>query len=637
MYEIFKKVTDTILSLILLIFISPLFLIISFAIRIESVGPAIFSQKRVGKNKKEFTMYKFRTMYIDSPDNIASRKFKNIDDYITPIGRVLRKTSLDELPQLLNILRGEMSFIGPRPVVPTEKDLIALRETLNVYDVYPGVTGWAQVNGRDLVPPSEKATLDGLYANSVSLLLDVEILIRTVIVVLRRQNHVEGDQVISYESFLRNEPINKKSILILCKHFYPEYITSARLPYETAISLVEDGFKVNVISGYPKEYHTDGKVPSIEIHKNIAIRRLKYIQLKRSSFLGRLINYFSYTFAVLLNINRLKQYDSIIVYSTPPVLPIVAAWASKLFGVKLVFVSYDVYPEIALETHSIGENGVIHKVMNYINNFSFREIDKVVALSDDMKDKLLSIRPNLKDAQVEVIPNWYTDRSTKTEDNAFENDLFSELNPRENLIISYFGNMGIAQDLNTLLEAIKYLQDKENIKFLFAGHGNKVEKIKKYKKDNKLNNIFIFDYLHGQDFEDALSISDILVVTLKKELSGLAVPSRVYSFMMSGKPIISIMGKDTYISKELINKDIGYCIEPNDIEGLIQIIEVLKNNQIERVKKGKNARKLFKEKYNKNISTAKYVNLMHELFDIPQSSSMPSEAENVVIEELKEN
>lgn len=160
--------------------------IIALLILLEDGAPVLFRQTRVGKGEKPFTLYKFRSMRKDAP-NVASRDLKNPEQYLLKTGKILRKTSLDELPQLFNILRGEMSVVGPRPLIPAEEKIHLLRRQYGVYDVRPGVTGWAQVNGRDKLPLKHKAMLDKFYVDHRGIYLDLRILKRTVFYVFERR------------------------------------------------------------------------------------------------------------------------------------------------------------------------------------------------------------------------------------------------------------------------------------------------------------------------------------------------------------------------------------------------------------------------------------------------------------------
>lgn len=191
-YPYVKRLTDIVLSLIGLIVLSPLFLFLSLVIKIESEGPVFFKQKRVGKGKTYFHILKFRTMRIDTPSDMPTHLLENPQAYITKIGRFLRKTSLDELPQIINILKGEMSIIGPRPALWNQYDLIEERDKYGANDVYPGLTGWAQINGRDELPIDIKAGLDGEYVQKMGLIMDMKCFLRTIVSVLKSDGVVEG-------------------------------------------------------------------------------------------------------------------------------------------------------------------------------------------------------------------------------------------------------------------------------------------------------------------------------------------------------------------------------------------------------------------------------------------------------------
>ena len=192
MYTFIKRVIDIILSLIGLIILSPVFLILIIVIKVDSKGPILFKQKRVGINKTHFNMLKFCTMRIDTPKDIPTHLLENPEQYITKVGKFLRKTSLDELPQIINILAGSMTIIGPRPALWNQDDLIVERDKYGVNDVRPGLTGWAQINGRDELPIEVKARLDGEYVKRRGFGLDVKCFFGTIVKVLRRDGVVEG-------------------------------------------------------------------------------------------------------------------------------------------------------------------------------------------------------------------------------------------------------------------------------------------------------------------------------------------------------------------------------------------------------------------------------------------------------------
>lgn len=188
-----KRFFDFLFSLLALIILSPVILILSLLVLVSSGRPVIFKQERVGYGNKLFTIYKFRTM----KDGMRQTRTEDLTDEevendITFVGKILRKLSLDELPQLLNILKGDMSFVGPRPLIPQEDEIRKLREKYNVYSVRPGITGWAQVNGRDFISDEQKAALDREYVEKHSLLMDIKIMLKTVWVVLAGKDVADG-------------------------------------------------------------------------------------------------------------------------------------------------------------------------------------------------------------------------------------------------------------------------------------------------------------------------------------------------------------------------------------------------------------------------------------------------------------
>jgi len=181
-----KRFLDVTLAVAALVALSPLFLLVATAVRLTSPGPALFHTERIGRDNRRFRMFKFRSMRTDTPQ-VATHLMKDPAIFLTPIGGFLRKTSIDEIPQLLNVLRGEMSLVGPRPALFNQDDLVALRTENGVHTLMPGVTGWAQVNGRDELPIPVKVQLDEYYLHNQSLLLDMKILWLTVVKVFRTE------------------------------------------------------------------------------------------------------------------------------------------------------------------------------------------------------------------------------------------------------------------------------------------------------------------------------------------------------------------------------------------------------------------------------------------------------------------
>ena len=192
MYACIKRGIDFVLSLLGLAVLSPVFLALIIAIKIDSPGPILFRQKRVGIHKTHFAILKFRTMRIDTPKDVPTHLLQNPEQYITKVGRFLRKTSLDELPQIINILKGDMAIVGPRPALWNQYDLIEERDKYGANDIRPGLTGWAQINGRDELEIPVKARFDGEYVEKIGPRMDLRCFFGTFLSVLRGDGVVEG-------------------------------------------------------------------------------------------------------------------------------------------------------------------------------------------------------------------------------------------------------------------------------------------------------------------------------------------------------------------------------------------------------------------------------------------------------------
>lgn len=192
LYLPWKRFFDILCSLLAIIVFSPLYIVLAILVKATSKGPIFFKQKRIGKYKKTFNILKFRTMRIDTPKDVATHLLDDPAKYITKVGKFLRKTSLDEIPQAFNILVGQMSVVGPRPALWNQDDLVEERDKYHANEIVPGLSGWAQCNGRDTLPIPEKAKLDGEYVKRFNIWFDIRIIFKTFFQAFRGKDEVEG-------------------------------------------------------------------------------------------------------------------------------------------------------------------------------------------------------------------------------------------------------------------------------------------------------------------------------------------------------------------------------------------------------------------------------------------------------------
>lgn len=408
--------------------------------------------------------------------------------------------------------------------------------------------------------------------------------------------------------------MKKNDVLILCQYFHPEYVSSAVLPYQTAEDLVKKGFKVKVVCGYPKEYLEGGNIRKKEVINGIQIHRLKYLQLSRKSKIGRLINYFSFFLSVVFHWFLLVDNKCTIVYSNPPVLPFITSLNKKIFGIKYIFVSYDIYPDVALVTNQIRKDSFIHKMMTKINQMTDKTVDQVIALSMDMKDYLLQSRKSIAEEKITVVPNWYDDYQLNVTSDIKDKEI-SELRKKYKVIVLYSGNMGICQDMDTILEAAKRLKENKDIAFVFTGHGQKKESLEKQANDENLRNIIFYDFLKGEQYVDMLKAADCHIVSLESGIEGICVPSKTYSYMAIGRPLIAIMNSNTDIARDINEHGLGCAINPGDSKQLEKYILFLLSNP-EKIKAiSAKARSVYLEKYTRSHCTDKYYEVVERVIN----------------------
>lgn len=399
----------------------------------------------------------------------------------------------------------------------------------------------------------------------------------------------------------------ERDILFLCQFFYPEYNSSATLPFDTARYLAQSGYSVGALCGYPREYNIGGEVPVRETKDGVSIRRLHYMQLNRRSKLGRLINYFSFTLSVLLHIFEIKDYRAVIVYSNPPVLPIAAILANRLFKTKIIFVSYDVYPEVAYASGSLREGSTVSNVMQRINRSLFQRAESVVALTDEMREYLLRSRPELSADRVVTISNWAHEATAGSKSAARAELGYTD----EDFIVAYFGNIGICQDETALIQAMNQLADHKNIKFSIAGHGNKMPSVRQAAE--RLPNVRICDFLTGTAFEHAVAASSCGIVSLEKGLTGMCAPSKYYSYLQGGLPIIAVTEANSYLAREAQKERVGKTVLVGDGNSLAAEILALYASPIEVQEMSVRAENLYRAKYQMSIALDKYLILLRKI------------------------
>lgn len=573
-----KPALDKILSFSALILLSPLYAIISIAVYLDDPGPVFFTQKRVGKDGRLFELHKYRTMLLSAPHDVPTHQLKNPTQYITGIGKFLRKTSLDELPQIWDIFRGKMSIIGPRPALWNQEDLVEEREKYGANNVLPGLTGWAQINGRDELEIFEKAKFDGEYVKHLkqggiqALFFDAKCFVGTVASVLKKNGVVEGgtgriNGEQSMEGFDSEDGGSKKSILVVCQYYYPEPFRITDICEE----LVKRGHEVMVLTGepnypegerYPGYEHgarTDEVINGVRVHRCYTVPRKK-------GNVSRLLNYYSYMASSVAYVcsgrcltREGKPFDAVFCNQLSPVMMAKAGIVyKKRYKVPLILYCLDLWPESLIAGGMSRESGIF-KYFYYVSRGIYRSADRLCVSSRMFADYLCE-KFGMKKEKIKYFPQY-------------AEELFTLLLPKKEngyTDLMFAGNIGEIQSIDTMIEAAEILKD-EKVKFHIVGSGTDLERLQKIVREKGLNNIIFYGRKSLEEMPELYKKADAMLITMKADpVMSFTLPGKVQTYLACGKPIIgAINGETARIIKEA---KCGFCGAAEDGRGLAENI-----------------------------------------------------------------
>lgn len=584
-----KRVIDIILSFGGLIILSPVFACIALAIVIDDPGPVLFTQKRLGQNKQYFKLHKFRSMKMCTPHDTPTHMLENPEQYITKVGKFLRAHSLDELPQIWDIFVGNMSVIGPRPGLWNQDVLTAERDKYGANDVKPGLTGWAQINGRDELEIPEKAKLDGEYVEKIGFIMDAKVFLGSLHVFGKDDSVVEGGtgELKKAEMFCEEHQI-KKSILVICQYYKPEPFRISDICEE----MVKRGHEVHVVTGYPnypegilydgygKGKHIDEIVNGVRIHRCYTVPR-------QTGTIKRMLNYYSYAIsstAYVLSsrckaVNG-KPFDIVYCNQLSPVMMASAAIAYKRkYKVPVIMYCLDLWPE-SLIAGGITRKSVIYKYFHVISKKIYRSVNQIL-ITSKMFSEYLQNEFGIESDKIEYLPQ-YAEGIFEVSEFKKNTDVFDFM---------FAGNIGAIQSIETIIEAAKMLTDMP-VRFHIIGGGTDLERLKECGKD--LNNICFYGRRPLEEMPEFYKKADAMLVTLKADkVLSMTLPGKVQSYMAVGKPIIGAIDGET--EKVISDAACGYCGKAEDAETLAENIRKFIQDP-NRDLMGKNAR-IYYEKH----------------------------------------
>lgn len=587
-----KRAIDVVLSFGGLVVLSPVFAAIALAIKIEDPGPVLFTQKRVGQNKRYFKLHKFRSMKMSTPHDVPTHQLENPEQYITKVGKFIRKHSLDELPQIWDIFVGNMSVIGPRPALWNQDLLTAERDRYGANDVKPGLTGWAQINGRDELEIEEKAKHDGEYVKKIGILMDIKCFMGSLHVVGKDDSVVEGGTGEMKKASNQTKKVKKK-ILVICQYYKPEPFRISDICEE----MVRRGHEVQVVTGYPnypegilyegygKCKHIDEVINGVKVHRCFTIPR-------QAGMVKRLMNYYSYPLSSSSFVRFKacvasdgKPFDVVFCNQLSPVMMADAAIAyKKKYKVPVVMYCLDLWPE-SLIAGGITRTSPIYKFFHHVSKKIYRQMDKIL-ITSRMFSEYLSTEFGVEKDRIEYLPQY-------------AEDIFEQIPLRKEDGTFHFmfaGNIGAVQSVETVIRAAEKLKD-EPVEFHIVGGGSDLERIQELGKG--LENVVFYGRRPLEEMPSFYSKADAMLVTLAADpVLSLTLPGKVQSYMAVGKPIIGAIDGET---KEVIEvAQCGFCGRAENVDELVENIKRFIRSD-KREEMGKNARKYYEENFEEKL------------------------------------
>lgn len=586
-----KRAIDVVLSFGGLVVLSPIYAGIAIAIKIDDPGPVFFTQKRVGQNKEFFKIHKFRSMKMSTPHDVPTHMLGDPDQYITRVGKFLRKHSLDELPQIWDIFIGNMSVIGPRPALWNQDVLIAEREKYHANDVKPGLTGWAQINGRDELEIPVKAKLDGEYVEKESLLFDIKCFLGTIGKVAKDDSVVEGGtgEMSKQEISEETKENEKKKILVICQYYKPEPFRISDICEE----LVCRGHEVHVVTGYPnypegvlyegygKGKHIDEVINGVKVHRCYTVPR-------QTGVIKRFLNYYSYAISSTKYVlskkcvaSDGKAFDVVYCNQLSPVMMAHAAIAyKKKYNVPVVMYCLDLWPE-SLIAGGVKRDSILYKYYHHVSRKIYQKMDKIL-ITSRMFSEYFQQEFGFQDEKTEYLPQY-------------AEGIFEEIETKqvtETFEFMFAGNIGSIQNVDTIIKAAELLKD-EPVRFHIVGSGSDLERLKKI--GDHVENVVFYGRRPLEEMPTFYKKADAMLITLQADsVLSMTLPGKVQSYMAVGKPIIGAINGET--RRVIEEAKCGYCGSAEDAAELANNIRLFIENPEKEIM-GKNARVYYEKHF----------------------------------------
>jgi len=408
--------------------------------------------------------------------------------------------------------------------------------------------------------------------------------------------------------------MKEKKLLVLSQLFYPELVSTGQSLTELCEMLVSFGVHVEVLTGPPTITLRTSKVPKYLEYKKIKIVHVFSTRFPKLSFLGKLLNQITFTFSILIRLLFNFSKQPILVVSNPPFLPIVCGLLKVIHQRPYIALIHDVYPDIAIKLGFFKSGGVISRLWNTLNKFTFRKANYIVVLGRCMKEVIR--RKGISEEKIGIIHVWSDDKLIQGELKV--NNPFRKIWGLENkFVVSYSGNMGRFHDMETIMEGTKVLKNRTDIVFIFVGEGQKKRWMQEIAKKWELTNCRFHSYVAKKELGYMLTCADAGLVSLSRGIEGLSVPSKLYGLMSAEVPVIAIMSKRSESAMVIQENNCGFVVEPGDVDGFVKSIFSLYNNRELCISLGRNGRRAIDQNYNLKDAAEKYFSLIKLLHERP--------------------
>ena len=395
----------------------------------------------------------------------------------------------------------------------------------------------------------------------------------------------------------------KTKLLVLSQFFYPDKLSTGKVLAELILGLDEEKFDVKVISGR-RLYQDKSKIvlPKYEKIKNVSIHRVLKTVMPKEKAWGRLFNYIAFFLACSGKICKTRiheKMDVILTVSNPPIIPLIGALLKNDKN-KFVYLIHDLYPDIAIKLGVVSEKNILSRVMFKVNRFVFRKADKIIVLGRDMKEYLIN-NYQVSENKISVITNWSKDLDIQKN------------NRKDRFKLLYTGNLGRFHDLEIAVEVAQLF--KEDMELIFVGEGAKKEYLIELVKEKDIKNVEFFTYLDDEEYKKILSDADALLLSLEKGLAGLAVPSKFYTYLAAGKPVVAITDQKSEIALTINEEKCGIVVQHDKVDFFANEIEKMIRSEEYCQSMGENAYRAFKQKYEKTVVSRSFQELFCRLSD----------------------